>query len=326
MADRGVRRVRAALFAAFVLAACVACGRGDAPVAAASTARWLPDFAARQAGVDTLAVRAPGDRVVVRLRRDGATWRVAERDGWPADSTRVEALLDGLADARAIEPKTTRADRYPRIGVQAIADPAGDGVRLDVEGGGPPLRLLLGHAKGDRQRFVRVDGDAQAWLVDRPLRAPADPLAWLDTRLVDAPLARVAKVEVRTATGDAFVLAHREDRFRVEGLPAAATTTHAGDALGGALDALAFEDVARDDGKAPPERTVRFSGHDGGWIELQMWRIDGHVWVRASNGGGGVLAKAFAQPQATDGWRFRLPAFQAAALMASRAQILGAAP
>jgi hypothetical protein len=134
-------------------------------------------------------------------------------------------------------------------------------------------------------------------------------------------------VDVRPASGEAFVLSHRDDRFRIEGVPTAAMgDSHAGDALAGVLDSLELEDVARDDGKAPPERIVRFTGVDGAWIELAAWRIDGRIWVRAASGGDGVLAHAWAHPQATDGWRFRLPAFQAAELMASRSQILGNNP
>jgi hypothetical protein len=318
-------------FAPGLLVALVAClaGCGEAPGGATSPVRapWLDGFAAREKAVDAISIIAPGERVVVRLHRDGTLWRVRERDGWPAAIAPVDTLLGDLARARRVEPKTTRPENYPRLSVQPIADTGRAGVRVDVAGGGEPLRLLLGKAKGDTQRFARVEGEAQAWLVDRPLVIAVDPVAWLDTRLVDVPLARVARVEVTLDSGDAFALAHRDDRFRIEGVPAAAMgDSHAGDALAGALDQLAFDDVARDDGKATPERTVRFIGHDGSWVQLAAWRVEGHVWVRADSGGEGALASAFAHAQATDGWRFRLPPFQAAALMAARSQILGSAP
>jgi Domain of unknown function (DUF4340) len=318
-----VRWSRLAVLLALV-AGLAGCGGPSGDGAAGSPTLLFADFAKREPAIATLTVRAPGDRVAVTLQRDGKQWRVAERAGWPADTARVETLLGDLASARRIEPKTTQPDRYAKLALQPIADRESLGVRLDIDGGDAPLRLLLGKPKGDTQRFVRLDGDAQAWLVDRPLRAPADPLDWLDTRLVDAPRVQVERVEVALDSGQAFTLSHRDDRFRIDGVPTAAMgDSHAGDALAGVLDHLAFEDVARDDGTAKPERTVRFTGQDGAWIELAAWRIDGRLWVRATRGAEGKLANAFAH--ATDGWRFRLPAFQAAALMASRSQILGAA-
>ena len=321
------RPVALALAALALVAGMAGCGRSAQEGASTPHEPLLEDFGKREPAIASLTVRAPGDRATVTLQRDGKRWRIAERAGWPADTARVETLIGDLVAAHRIEPKTTQPDRYAKLAVQPITDPESQGVRLDVEGGGAPLRLLLGKPKGETQRFVRQDGQAQAWLVDRPLRAPADPTEWLDTRLVDAPLVQVERVAVTLDSGQEFALSHRDDRFRIDDAPTAAMDdSHAGDALAGVLDHLVFEDVARDDGTAKAERTVRFIGHDGAWIELAAWRIDGRFWVRVARGGDGKLATALAHPQATDGWRFRLPAFQAAALMASRSQILGDTP
>jgi hypothetical protein len=317
--------VLAAALAVVALAVAGGCGRDAAPADAAPAVAWLPAFAAREAAIDRVTVRTPDGKAAVTLKRDGKRWRVVERDGWPVAPGRVEGLLDALAQAHRVEAKTTHAERYARIGVAApghadVAEVAA--VALDLAGGGAPLRLLLGHPHGERERFVRVDGDRQAWLVDQPLPAPPAPTDWIDTRLVDAPLVRIARVDVHDAAGHAFTLEHVDDRFRVVGVPAAAMgDSHAGDALAGALDHLEFQDVARDDGKAAPEHVMRFTGHDGSWLELSAWRIDGRVWARATTSDTGDLARAW-QASGKAGWRFLLPAMQSATLAQSREQVL----
>jgi hypothetical protein len=314
-----------AVLAGLVLAIAGGCSRAPDDAESAAAAPWLPALAAREAAIDRVTVRAPDGQVAVTLQRDGKRWRVAERDGWPAAPGRGEALLAALAQAHRVEAKTTHADRYARIGVA----PVGQGeaseaasVAVDLAGGGAPLRVLLGHPRGENERFVRVDGDPQAWLVDRALPAPPTPTEWIDTRLVDAPLARIARVDVHDAAGHAFALEHIDDRFRVVGVPAAAMgDSHAGDALAGALDHLSFEDVARDDGKAKAEHVMRFTGHDGSWLQLDAWRIDGRVWTRATTSETGDLAHAW-QASGKAGWRFLLPAMQSATLGQSRDQVL----
>jgi hypothetical protein len=308
------------LAAIALLAVAGGCDRGPST---ATGGPWLPHFAQLAPSVDSIVVRRGGDVPAVRLQRKDGMWRVASRADWPAAPGRVEGLLEELAEARRLAAKTTHPDRYARLAVQPIGDSASEGVRLDI-GGDPPLRLLLGRAHGETERFVRIDGDAQAWLVDKPLRASAEPDDWLDTRLVDAPLARIAHVDVRNADGHDFALEHRDDRFRVVGVPSAAMgDSPRGDALAGVLDQLQFEDVAKDEeGHVRPDRTLRFTAHDGSWLELDAWRIDGRIWVRGRDGGQGELAKAWANPALVPGHRFRLPAIQAAALMQARSQVL----
>jgi hypothetical protein len=330
MPERGARRLprRAwpvvVVFAAMTLAALFVAGC-DRPAAPTLPALWLPGFAAQTGAIDKVTLRAAGDVPAIELQRDGAVWRVPAKGGWPAEPGRVEGLLDELAAARPLEAKTTHPDRYARLGVAPIATPGSDGVQLELAGAASPRKLLLGHAHGDAQRFVRVDGDAQAWLVDQALPTPPRAEEWLDTRLVDVPLARIARVEVRNADGHDFDLEHRDDRFRVVGVPSAAMGEgHGGDALAGVLDHLQLDDVAADDGKAHAERTVRFIAHDGSWIELAAWRIDGQVWVRGTDSGAGELMKAWSHRDELRDRRFRLPAFQAAILMRGRSQVLDA--
>lgn len=306
------------------------------------------ELAQRQFTLDNLRLLGAGNRPLVTLQKRRGVWLVHERNDYPADAGKVGGSLFALAQTHLQEAKTADAAHYPRIGVEALSSPQAQGMQLRLEGGGPTLRLLIGHAHvnfdGD---YLRVNDGAQAWLSDRHLDLSRDPVDWLDHHLIDRPLARIAQVQVESADSPGYTLVHRDDRFRLADLPSAAMgESHAGDALAGFLDQLSFDDVAVDDGKAVVERRVNFVGVDGVQIEVMAWRVQGKVWVRcqatldekrANDWLAETSAEKSQQPVAAmarlrsqvalwqsrfTGNRFLLPAFKAAILLMGHSQIL----
>jgi hypothetical protein len=322
--------------------------RRQQPIEVEAQSLIFPDLTQRQDNIDSIRVLGAGNATLVALKKQAGVWRVLERNGWPADAGKVSQTLFLLAQARLQEAKTADPALYRKIGVESLADRWAQGTEVRLEGGGKPLRLLIGHAHvGLDENYVRVDDAAQSWLSDRGLDISRDPVEWLDHHLIDRPLAHIEQVQIESSDGNGYALAFRDDRFRLVDIPSAAMgDSHAGDAMAGFLDQLNFDDVADGDGKTPVERKVRFLGVDGVSIEVDAWREQGKVWVRL----GGAIDDARLDRWLTDtgkndpqqradaakklhdqvaawqakfaGKRFLLPSFKAAILMMGREQVL----
>jgi len=335
------------VLAAILIAAVMVWNRREQPIEVEAQSLIFPDLAQRQDSIDSIRVLGAGNSLLVSMKKQAGVWRVLERNGWPADAGKVSEMLFGLSQMRAQEAKTADPALYSKIGVEDLSDRWAQGLELRLDGGGKPLRLLVGHAHVNFDgNFVRVNGGRQSWLTDRRLDVSRDPVEWLDHHLIDRPLSRIEQVQVESTDGGNYALTHRDDRFRLTDLPSAAMgSSHAGDALAGFLDQLAFDDVADDDGKATVERRVSFLGVDGVTIEIDAWRQQGRVWVRASTridqahldawlatGNSSQQQHDVASKKLHDqvavwqarfaGKKFLLPNFKAAILMMSRGQIL----
>ncbi len=336
------------LLAATLIAAVLAWSRFQQPLEIEPQSLIFPDLAQRQERIDSIRVSGAGNASLVTLQKTTGVWRVRERDGWPADAGKISETLFLLAQARLLEQKTANPAQYSKIGVEPLSGRWAQGEGVLVEGGGKPLRLLIGHAHvnfdGD---YIRVNDGAQSWLSDRRLDISRDPVEWLDRHLIDLPLARVAQVKVEATDGDKYSLSPRDDRFRLDGLPSGAMgDSHAGDAMAGLLEQLDFDDVGNDDGRIPTERRVDFLGVDGTSIHIDEWRDHGKVWVRLNAALDQARAERWltetgrSEPRRRDavfnklrgqiaawqakfaGKRFLLPNFKAAILMMNRSQVL----
>jgi len=343
------RRVAWTLPLLAVLATAGGCKRNAAPVD--EKASVFPTLAERQDQLDTLQLRGAGNATLVTLRRKEKVWRVAERTDWPADAGRISQYLFVLSQARLAEAKTSNPELYARIGVEPITDEAATSSELTLSGQGISSRLLIGHehTKFD-SNYVRIDGQAQAWLTDLPVTFDRDPAAWLDRRLVDLPLARIAGVRVRPKSGKPFALSHRDDRFRLDDAPSAAMgDSQQGDALAGVLDQLRLEDLGADDGKQAAERELQFTAVDGLQLTIQAWHAGEQLWVRLAastdEARAGEWARQLAAPgsksdsepkpvpervaelnQRFHARRFLMPTNVETVLMLSREEILAGAP
>jgi hypothetical protein len=308
----------------------------------------FPELAQRQDSVASIDILGAGNAALVRLRKRDGHWRVLERSGWPADAGKISQTLFTLAQAHLQEAKTTNPDLYSKIGVEPLTVANAQGLELRLDGGGKPMRLLIGHTHvGFDGEYVRVNDGAQSWLTDRRLDISRDPIEWLDRHLLDRPLARIEQVQVKSSDGSDFTLVHADDRFVLANVPPAAMgDSHGGDAMAGFLDQLNFDDVADDDGKTPAERTVRFIGIDGAQVDVHAWRVDGKVWIRVESTLDSTRAEAWLAKSGKDdpqqraaaleklrqeaaalqskcaGKRFLLPAFKSAVLLMGRSQVL----
>ena len=254
-----------------------------APATASGLGPLLPGFEARIEAIDRIEVVGAGDQVRVRLDKVDGQWRMPDRLDWPGNQREIGRALFRLAQARRIEAKTASPARHARLGVEDIAAPGATGTELRLSGGGEPVRIVVGvNHPSLGGSHVRLADQAQAWLLDEDIAPAPDAAAWLDRRLVDLPVARVAAVTVTPATGRAFRLLPRDDRFTLDGGPVAAMgNPEDGNATAAVPEQLVLDDVAADAGQ-PASQRLRYDSVDGVALEFALWRDERGTWARLS--------------------------------------------
>ena len=198
--------------------------------------------------IESVTVTGAGDAVIATLRRTADGWAVDERDGYPADAGKLAEVVRTLADAKALERKTAKAELYSRIGVEPISDAEAGGIELAFETADETLRVVLGDTAQGSFRYARRADAEESWLIDKNPDTPKDAVDWLERELVDIASADVESVAIRHAGGDVIELGREGDdatELGVTNVPAGRELQYAsvGSGIAGALSGLTFEDV-----------------------------------------------------------------------------------
>lgn len=176
--------------------------------------RLLPDLAKRLNDVAEVQLRS-GEHTVTLLRRDNR-WLIAERNNFPADPSKVRALLLGTADLTIIEPKTSNAELLAQLGLE---DPAASGAQSTLvtlkDGQGSALAAVVfgkdrpGKGSLERtERYARRAESNQAWLVEGRVSLDKRPPDWMSKTLTNLDNQRVKQVKIEHADGkDVLLLA-----------------------------------------------------------------------------------------------------------------------
>jgi hypothetical protein len=293
MKERQRLVVAAVLVVSLVLLA-VLFGQRQAHNTASSAAGavWLPGLKEQLSSVQR--VRVQSGSAVSTLVREGERWGVAERDGYPVDTGRLGEVLEELAAARVLEPKTSKAELFDRLGLSDIEKPDSKAVLVELwaEGEEPLFRVLVGNApEARRGRYVRLADATETWLVDRSPQAFADPADWIDRRLLGLAFEQVSRV-TRTLPdkGEGFSASRKEPSQ-----PSLALDGDVGDrkpryesvfdAAARALLNAEAEDVSKAaEDRFPAESTVRntIAFFDGLVLEVQSSKREDGNWVRVS--------------------------------------------
>lgn len=132
-----------------------------------------------------LEIHESDERSVVLARR-GDNWVLEEADGYPADSSKVDDLLDSLGEIRVRRPVVS-SDRYHGA-LKVEEDDHERRLRIwDDSGSDPEIDLLVGTSPNYRLSHVRR-GDEDRVYEARGISAyemGSESGAWIDKKLVD---------------------------------------------------------------------------------------------------------------------------------------------
>jgi len=251
---------------------------------------------------DVAAVRIEGGDSPLTLKKDGDSWKIEEKSGFPADGAKVRQLLFELRLARKIEQKTASASGFETLGVQepnAEGSESKEVILLDAKGA-EITRLIVGKrrfgkgsatgpVRADDETYVRVAGDSNAWLAAGKLNLEANVQRWLDAALFDVARDRLAAVEYHRAEGEDLVLA-RATKEATELEPVTAVPEgrelkqpSATAQVLNALGSLRFDDVAGADKfewPATADVTTKFWTFDGLELTAETVERDGKTWAK----------------------------------------------
>lgn len=278
---------------------------GDGDRIAEGLSPVFPELKPELESVQALTVRKQTGELLVSAERSGAGWRIANRDGYPADGKRVRDLLAGLAEAKLQEAKTANPEWYERLGVQDVPtrfdgsaeepeekpDPHDfaakekDGPRLVsvTLSDGSEKSLIIGErAEGWKAHYARLPGDAQSWVLDREIAISMDTLAWMDAKVIDVDLDRVRAVTHRAPDGETLQISKQkpgQENFDVAGIPEGRELRYPAipEVVADVIDNLRMEDVRLLDQFVFPAGSIyeaEFETFDGLRVHAKVAKVD----------------------------------------------------
>lgn len=257
--------------------------------------RFFPDLMTRLNDVASVTIATKDLRVTIE-ETDG-TWTVAEKSGYPANFERVKTLLVGIAELKAIEPKTSNPELFRDIALEDIdaQDATSTLVALKDRGGQPLVDLLVGRTRLGRgadasdAMFVRSRGDRQSWLVEGRVSLLSEPGRWVVDRVIDLRRDRLASATLPLADGTMLAIRRKTPGapdFSIVGLEAGKEIGDqmALNAIAGLLDPFDLDDVLRAStfnfDTNPATRRAEFRTYDGLVVTLSTLEHDQRIWGR----------------------------------------------
>lgn len=270
------------LLAAGVIALVLSFGLND-PFSEPAAQSWLEGFADQVDAIHTITIEDDVNKLA--LKRGEQEWLLASRHDYPADMGKLRTLVSDLVDARLFEKKTAKAESLPKLGLAEPGAGEGSAVSLKLIGDGVQYAILIGKKAATGGRYVRFADSTQSWLLDRNIQLPAETGEWLEPGFLDIEGEHWRRVEIITEAGTVKLnkASRDEQGFVLEGIPAGKKLAYDGvtNAIGGAFDALRFEDVLPLSalGRESMESTARFTAWNGFVLQVEIYEQDGK-WVR----------------------------------------------
>ena len=151
------------------------------------------------------------------LERKSTGWANNGIGGFPALRRRIESVIGELAGLTYVAPKTSRSNRYHKLQVEDVAANA-QSTRVTIkDAGGLVLAdLIVGKAKANvagldrRGVYVRLPGQARAWLMEGSLDVHYGAADWSDNQLVDVKAGSIESMKVVHADGQRIELVRNQ--------------------------------------------------------------------------------------------------------------------
>jgi hypothetical protein len=148
------------------------------------------------------------------IHRVGNGWGLAGKHDYPVQAERVRKTVIGFGDMKFTEKKTSRPDRYPRLGVEDVDKDGAKSrlVTLKTTDGKTLAELIVGREKMSRLGeanglYVRRPGEAQSWLAGSVgFEIPDNPVLWLEQRIIHVNGKRISRIVIEQPDGEKMVI------------------------------------------------------------------------------------------------------------------------
>ncbi|MFL6549631.1 MAG: DUF4340 domain-containing protein, partial [Povalibacter sp.] len=258
-----------------------------------------PDLKKELNQITAVRIFKSGNTQAVEIARKDNQWVVSERAGFPANSSKVNKLLIALADAKAVEEKTSNPASYAALGVEDVKSASATGTRVEVQGSKTPIALIVGKSAGAHGSYVRRAGEPASWLIDQPLDVSTAPGEWLRNTIIDVSADRVQSVTVTTDSAKPYTVektARADADFKTTAIPKGKEAdTFAVNGFASALSSLNLSDVraAKEFEAEKPAAHASLKTFDGLVADLEGWNKDGKHFIAVKTSYDDGLAKRF---------------------------------
>jgi Domain of unknown function (DUF4340) len=159
-------------------------------------ASLCPRLAENLSSLSGLEIVGAGNQVLVSLEFKNNEWSVLQKNNFPADTGKIKELVLMLANAKLLEPKTTKTEKYIELGVEDVSISNADSVLVKlILPNNDILSVIIGRkAKEFPGTYIRYPNDNQSWLSDFDYKIDTDPDHWIDKNLIHMPSDKLEKV------------------------------------------------------------------------------------------------------------------------------------
>ncbi len=249
----------------------------------------VPGLAEGLNSITSLKITGADNSLVATLSSNPAGWGLVEKNGYPADVSKIREYLIKLSEARVLEAKTADPANYATLGVEEISAKDAKGALIELTGLKEPVRLIVGNANtqiGDGT-FVRRADQPQSLLVKGNIAVDKVAANWLLKDIADIPSSRVREVRMESP-GKAlrvFKTDPGEANYQVGDVPKgrAVASEFVANGFASVLSGLRFDDVLPLAAVEPGEARVWTSTYtmfDGVQVVATAWNADGKDHAR----------------------------------------------
>lgn len=168
----------------------------------------FPELHEQIENVTTVTIEVDDERLIFRRGGNGE-WVIAEKDGYPAISPRVDALLAEFKWMPGLERMEAEREQLAELGVpDQEADEAGRRVHLLDADENLLKSFIIGNRRSApgatdlRAFYVREAGSNVVWLADADLEVSVDPMDWVNNEILWIPREIIAEVYTAPPNGN----------------------------------------------------------------------------------------------------------------------------
>ncbi|MEM7304905.1 MAG: DUF4340 domain-containing protein [Pseudomonadota bacterium] len=209
--------------------------------------------------ISQIQISKAGGETVATLKASGNGWMLEERNGYPADLSKIRTVALALAQAEIVEEKTSNPELYSKLGVKSIDNTDAQGMQVQVNFGNQSKALIIGNPgpQLNKNRYVRLTDSKTSWLVDQKIDVKHDTAYWLQKDLFSVEPDEILKVVITMPDESQLIIKNddpQEDIFVVANLsdPDSQVVQAELDQVTNALSSFQLLDVTR---------TESFIGH-----------------------------------------------------------------
>ena len=204
---------------------------------------------------EVAAIRVSAAEGTFTIVREGESWHVKEKHGYPAHVGKIREALIGLGELTFLEPKTSKPEFYEKLGVQDVEAEGASSTEVTLTDAAATTlaKLIVGNqhpagTSGQDEVYVRKSGDPRTWLAMGNLSVPTMADEWLDKDFLEVEPKRVRSL--RISHPDATTLRMAKEKpddhdFTVVNLPTGTEvdSQFAVNNMVSAITSLSFDDV-----------------------------------------------------------------------------------